>query len=180
MLGNSPTRYGLPARILHWSVAALVLFLIWLGWWMVELSYYDSWYYASRQWHEALGILVWAMGLMFAAGHLVNRPPASLPLTGWERRASWAAHKLLYLSLLVLPVTGYLIATADGNGMELFGLVTLPSLFGKSESVRIAATTIHTFGSYGLLALVFIHASGALKHHLLDRDRTLMRMIRGR
>lgn len=179
MLGNTSSRYGLAARLLHWSLGALVLFLIWLGWWMVGLGYYDAWYYASRQWHEVLGILAWLFGLGFSIGHLLNRPPPSLALNGWERVASAAAHKLLYLSLLALPVAGYLIATADGNGLDIFGVVTLPSLFGKSETVRLAATAIHTYGAYGLLALVGIHASGALKHHLLDRDRTLMRMIRG-
>lgn len=179
MLGNRHTRYGLAARLLHWSLAALMLFLIWLGWWKVELSCYDAWYYASRQWHEALGILGWLLGLVFAVGHMLNRPPPSLPLHGWERWASAVAHKLLYVALLALPAAGYVIATADGNALELFGLVALPPLFGASEAARDVATAIHTYGAYGLLGLVCIHASGALKHHVLDRDRTLMRMIRG-
>ena len=64
------------------------------------------------------------------------------------------AHKLLYVALLALPVAGYVIATADGNALELFGLVALPPLFGASEAARNVATAIHTYGAYGLLGLV--------------------------
>jgi cytochrome b561 len=179
MLGNTPTRYGLPARLLHWSLAVLVLGLIGLGWWMMGLSYYDAWYYAAREWHAALGLAAWLLGLAFALGHLANRPPPSLPLAPWERAAAWAAHKLLYLALLLLPAAGYLILTADGNAFVLFGWVSLPPLFAPNEAVREAAAAVHAWGAYGLLGLVGVHAGAALKHHFLNRDRTLLRMLRG-
>ena len=180
MLGNTPNRFGLLARCLHWFIAILTLGLIGMGWWMMDLGYYDPWYYASRQWHEALGLLVWLLGLFFACGHLVNRPPKSLTVKRAEKVASQIAHKLLYLSLLALPVAGYLIETADGKALELFGLVTLPAVTDGGERVRDAAAAIHTYGAYGLLGLVGIHAAGAVKHHLVDRDRTLMRTLSGR
>ena len=180
MDGKSLDRYGLTARLLHWALVGLVLGLIAMGWWMMDLGYYDPWYYASRQWHEALGILAWLLGLAFIFNNLMNRPPQSLTTRPWERVASWTAHKLLYLALLALPLAGYLIETADGSGLELFGLVTLHALVDGGEAVRDAAVAVHTYGAYGLLGLVGIHTAGALKHHLIDRDRTLMRMLRGR
>ena len=110
----------------------------------------------------------------------MNRPPPSLPLRPWERVAAWTSHRLLYLALLALPIAGYLIVTADGKGLDLFGLLTIPAIVSGSEPVRAAAAIIHTYGAYGLLALVAIHAGGAVKHHAINRDRTLLRMIRGR
>ena len=180
MLGNSPTGYGLAARCLHWLLAVLTLGLVAMGWWMMDLGYYDPWYYASRQWHEALGIVVWLLGLAFAAGHLTNRPPESLTQRRWEGLASQIAHKLLYLALLVLPVTGYLIETGAGKPLELFGALTLPFPGDLGELVRDITAAVHTYGAYGLLGLVGIHAAGALKHHFIDGDRTLLRMLKGR
>lgn len=179
MLSNTPHRYGVLSRLLHWTLALLTLGLVAMGWWMMDLSYYDAWYYASRQWHEALGIVVWLLGLCFVLWHLVSRPPHSFTVRLWERWASRGAHLLLYLALLTVPVAGYLIETADGNALELFGLVTLPALGKLSEPLRDAAVTAHMFGAYGLLGLAGIHAAGALKHHVIDRDRTLSRMWKG-
>src|SRR6056297_611217 len=115
LLGNTRQRYGIGARLLHWSMAVLVLGLIGLGWWMVGLSYYDPWYHDASSLHEELGVVTWVVGLAFALGNLVNRPPDSLPMPWRERAAAVAAHKLLYLAVIVLPIAGYLITTADGN-----------------------------------------------------------------
>lgn len=179
MLTNTPSRYGLLTRCLHWTLAILTLALIGMGWWMMDLGYYDAWYYASRQWHEALGLLVWVLGLVFAAWHLINRPPKSLTAKPWETWASRIAHKLLYLALLVLPVAGYLIETADGSALGLFDVITLPALGKLGEQGRLVAEWVHAVGAYGLLAIASVHAAGALKHHFFDRDRTLTRMLRG-
>ncbi len=117
--------------------------------------------------------------MLFAAGNLLNRPPPSLPLHRGEKVASWVAHKLLYLSVLAVPLAGYLMTTADGNGLDLFGWLTLPSLTAPDETLRDVATIVHIWGAYSLLVLAAVHGAGALKHHLIDRDRTLLWMIRG-
>lgn len=179
MLSNTPSRYGLLTRSLHWTLAILTMGLIAMGWWMMDLGYYDAWYYASRQWHETLGLVVWLLGLAFAVWHLFSRPPKSLttkPLEAWAARI---AHKLLYLALLTLPVAGYLIETADGSPLVLFDAITLPALGKLGEQGRLAAEWVHAVGAYSLLAIAAVHAAGALKHHFIDRDRTLMRMLRG-
>lgn len=179
MLGNTQERYGVATRLLHWGIGLVMLALVWLGWWMVGLDYYSPWYNTAPEWHEGVGIAVWLLALVFAVGHLVNRPPAPLPLRPWERIGAWLVHKLLYLAMLVLPVAGYLISTADGNPLDVFGIVKLPALT-RDATVRDVATAVHTYGGYGLLGLVAIHAGAALKHHFVNRDRTLLRMLLGR
>lgn len=179
MLGNSKSAYGWLSRSLHWVLALTTLGLIGMGWWMMDLGYYDAWYYASRQWHEALGLAVWVLALFLAVWHLVNRPPETLTPKRWERLASAVAHKLLYAALLVLPAAGYLIETADGSPLVLFDAITLPALGKLGDTARLAAEWVHAVGAYSLLALAAIHAAGALKHHFIDRDRTLLRMLRG-
>jgi cytochrome b561 len=174
---NPPTGYSLLTRLLHWCVALFVLGQIGLGWWMVGLGYYDPWYYDSRALHEAVGIAAWLLAIMFVVRNLVVRPPSTLPMPRWEIAAAWLAHRLLYFAILALPIAGYLMSTADGNPLELFGGLALPAIAGASDRVREVATVIHTDGSYALLALVCLHAAAALKHHFYDRDATLRRML---
>lgn len=180
MSDRSAPSYSLPARCLHWAVALATLAMIWIGWWMVRLDYYHTWYYASRQWHEALGVAVWLAGLAFAFGNVINRPPAILTVKRWETIAALLTHKLLYAAVLILPVAGYLIQTADGAPLSLFDVPVLPAIAKLDAESREVVETVHAIGAYGLLGLVVIHAAGAIKHHLVDRDRTLMRMLRGR
>ena len=180
MLGNTPLRYGFRTRLLHWLIALLILVLIGLGWWMVGLSYYDTWYHDATSLHEGLGVVAWVLAIVLVAGNLLNKPPKSLPLSWWEKPAAWAAHKLLYVAILGLPVAGYLISTADGNPLSVFGLFEIEAIWAKDKSVRDAAIFVHTYGGYGMLGLVAMHGGAALKHHVINKDRTLLRMILGR
>ena len=110
MFGNTPLRYGGPTRLVHWVLALLILGLIALGWWMVGLDYYDAWYHDATRMHEGFGVVAWCLALVFALGNILSKPPRSLPLRWWEKAAAGAAHKLLYLAILVAgcvwPVRG--------------------------------------------------------------------------
>ena len=87
--GNAESRYGAVTKLLHWSVAALILGLIWLGWYMVGLTYYDAWYNDSLAWHKALGIVVLALGALKIGWAFYSQPPAhAATLKRWERFAA--------------------------------------------------------------------------------------------
>ena len=75
LIRNSADRFGLVTKLLHWLIAILIIFLIWLGWYMVDLTYYDKWYNASLAWHKALGMLVLGLGIAKIGWQLYS-PPA--------------------------------------------------------------------------------------------------------
>ena len=86
------------------------------------------------------------------------------------------AHIILFASLITIPVSGYIFTTVSGNGVSFFDMFEIPAVLVVSESTRDWAIDFHIYASYGLLAVIAAHAGGALKHHFLDRDRTLRRM----
>jgi len=178
MLRNTEDSYGLIAIILHWVVALIVVFLFALGLWMVDLTYYDPWYRRAPDIHKGIGILLLPTLLLRLAWRQINPTPRPEPtLTPMERRASATAHGLLYLLLFSVMFSGYLISTADGRAIDVFGLFQVPAIpIGIPNQADIAGY-IHFVLAIATISLATIHALAALKHHVIDRDRTLLRIV---
>ncbi|WP_372996268.1 cytochrome b [Marinobacter sp.] len=175
---NTPSGYGLVAMIIHWLVAAAVFGLFGLGYWMVDLSYYDDWYRRAPDIHRSIGILLFVVMVFRVAWRGVNVSPA--PLSNhkrWEVRSAHLAHFLLYVLIFVAMVSGYLISTADGSSISVFGWFEVPSVTGRIKGMEDTAGVVHYWSTWAIVGLAVIHAAGAFKHHLLDRDRTLWRML---
>lgn len=174
---NTTQSYGLIAITLHWLVAVVVVGLFALGWWMVDLGYYNPWYNRAPAIHKAVGILLFAV----LAGRLlwrwVNpRPrPQGRPL---ERRLATMVHALFYVLLFAVMIAGYLISTADGSSIDVFGLFALPATITDLPQQEDIAGDIHRWLAWGVMGLTVGHAGAALKHHFINRDSTLMRMLR--
>ena len=169
--------YSPANKILHWLVAVLMLMLIWLGWYMVQLGYYDRWYYLSFQVHQWLGLSVWLAGLLMILWRFF-KPPArrQQPLKPVEYWLSLVVHILLAVVVLLTPVTGLMVTMADGNPLTI-GSLELSIAMDVSDGVRDFAVSSHYYLAYGGLGLVVLHALAALKHHFVDRDDTLRRML---
>lgn len=175
---NSPDRYGLVGKLLHWTIALSIIGLVWLGWYMVDLTYFDKWYNQSLALHKAFGML--ALGLAFAYfGWKIYSPSPAPVATGaaWQRGAATAMHAVLMVLMVVIPVSGYLISTSAGKPVSFFGWFDVPALVGKDEKLRDLAITAHFYLAYGIGVLVLVHAGAAIKHQLIDRDGTLARML---
>ena len=178
MIRNSADAYGSISKLLHWSIALLIIGLIVLGAWMVTLTYFDPWYNRSLEWHKALGMI--ALGVVIVkAGWVLYSPAPELPnfVGGWQRAAAKVTHVLLFVMMFLIPVTGYLISTSAGQGVSVFGLVDIPVLVSKNERMRDIATALHDWLAYGTAVLVLAHAGAALKHQFVDRDGLLRRML---
>lgn len=171
-------RYDLVSRCLHWTVAALMIALLWLGWYLGGLSYYDRWFYTSLEWHKALGMLALVIGvanICWAVGRRTPMPPATM--AEWERAAARAVHVILFAMMMAIPVTGYVISTSAGDGVSMFGWFQVPAILPSSERLRDLAVELHYYLAYITAALVLLHVLGALKHLLVDRDQVLRRML---
>jgi len=177
-LKNTPQGYGLVSISLHWLMAVGILGLALLGLWMTDLTYYSPWYRTAPFWHKSVGILLAVLLVVRLLWRWSNPRPAHLPShTRWETRLASLVHGLLYLLLLVILLSGYLISTARGQGISVFGWFELPALISGLPQQADRAGAVHYWAAMLLLGLVGLHALGALKHHLIDRDNTLRRML---
>lgn len=178
-LGNTERGYGPVARALHWCMAIIMVGLIGLGLYMTEQPDGDpKWQLYDL--HKSLGSLVFVLALARLAWRRVT-PPPPLPDTmdASDKLAAHLGHALLYGAMLALPVTGYLDATLGGYHLSVFGWFDVPMLLAKDEALFDVVVTLHRWIGYSLALVVLGHAGAALKHHFIDRDRVLMRMLRG-
>ncbi|WP_339408917.1 cytochrome b [Pseudomonas sp. EA_35y_Pfl2_R5] len=175
---NSTSHYGLVSIVLHWLVALVVFGLFGLGYWMVDLDYYSSWRQTAPDLHKSIGLVLFAVMLARVVWRRVSPPPASLPNHGrMTRLASKLGHGFLYLGLFVLMISGYLISTADGRGIPVFGLFEVPASLTSIPDQEDIAGLVHEYLAWTLVIFAGVHALAALKHHFIDRDRTLARMF---
>lgn len=177
-LRNSSSRYGLVGMVLHWGVAAAVYGLFALGLWMVGLGYYDTWRKAGPDLHKSIGITLFAIMLIRIVWRLLSPPPPTLASYGkWTRIGAHFGHLFLYVGLFAVMFAGYLISTADGVGIPVFGLFEVPALVSNLPDQADLAGVIHLWLAWGVVVFAGLHALAALKHHFIDRDATLMRML---
>ncbi len=170
--------YGLVSIGFHWTIALGMTGLVGLGAWMVGLTYYDPWYNDSLALHKAIGVVILGLALAKFGWRLVDGKPRYGPeVRPHERAAATAMHWVLNGLMVLLPVTGYLISTSEGTGIDIFGLGDVPAFFDVSTTTRDVAIDLHYYLAYGGIALVGLHAGAALKHTLIDRGSTLIRML---
>lgn len=120
------------------------------------------------------------MALMVArfSWRMLNPPPPTLASHKvWEKKLAHYVHLILYISIFIIMISGYLIATADNRGIEFFGLYNIPALITALPEQEDWAGLIHEYLAYAVMVLIALHAAGAIKHHLIDKDATLKRML---
>ncbi len=178
MVKNSETEYGAVAKVLHWLVALLVIGLFAVGVWMVELGYYDDWYHDAPYYHKSVGITLAVLLVFRIVWRWKKGVPKALDTQSQlEKRLGKVTHFILYVMMIALVLSGYFISTADGRGIEVFGIFSVPSsgeLIANQEDI---AGQFHKWLAYLLIALVAVHLIAALKHHLVDKDETLKRIL---
>ena len=175
---NSAQGYGVIAVVLHWLVALVVIGLFLLGLWMTGLTYYDDWYRRGPDLHKSIGILLFFVMLARVVWRSINITPEYDPgISAFERRAAHGVHLLLYVLIFALMLSGYLISTADGKPIHVFGLFAVPATISDIPNQEDTAGAVHWYLALILISLVSLHAVAALKHHFIDRDRTLKKML---
>ena len=176
MWRNSRDSYGSVTITLHWLVTIAVVGLFVLGVWMVQLDYYDSWYNRGPALHKSIGILLFMVMLVRLAWRYSNPHPRLIG-SRFEQKAAGIVHRLLYALMYPLMISGYLISTADGRAIEVFGLIDIPATLSGIDNQEDIAGVIHEWLAYALIGLVVLHGTAALKHHFIDRDEILKRML---
>jgi len=176
MWKDSTSSYGLVSILLHWFMAVLIIGLFALGVYMTDLNYYDPWYHKAPDIHRSIGVLVGVLLLLRLFWRQMNTHPASLGAS-WEKFLGRLAHYLFYILLLVIVISGYLITTADGQPVFVFDWFQLPATITRMENQEDRAGIIHAYIAYLVIMLVVIHTVASLKHHFINMDPTLVRML---
>lgn len=176
MWKNTRRGWGLTSILLHWTSALAVIGLFALGWWMTGLDYYDRWYNLGPWWHRSVGMLL-LLATLLRLGWRAAQPTPEARGQRLERLAARLGHVGLYVLMLVVLISGYLISTAEGQGIQVFDLVEVPALISDLPDQATLAGRIHWYSALALMLLSAGHALAALKHHWVDRSDVLARMI---
>jgi cytochrome b561 len=180
MFRNTDQAWGAAAKLLHWTIAALVLAQIASGWaavqWPLSPTKLDLFV-----WHKSTGMLILALMAARLAWRLADPAPAlPVDMAPWERRAAHASHFSIYLVLLLMPVTGWMISSAANIPFRAFWLVRMPPIVAPDKATADAAAYAHFLLFVALSLLLAAHIGAALRHHFLKHDDVLMRMLPGR
>jgi cytochrome b561 len=177
MLRNTADSWGAPAKLFHWVMAALILAQIALGVmaasWRMSPTKLDLFF-----WHKSTGMLILALVALRLLWRLANPTPA-LPsgMAAWERAAARLSDVLLYVLMIALPVTGWIVNSASNIPFRIFWLIPLPAIVAPDKPTADLVASVHG-GLFVLLALVLVaHIGAALRHHYVRRDTVLTRML---
>ncbi len=177
---NDATVWSRSARLFHWLVAALILVQGAIGLIMVELPKNPD-VIPVFTFHKSLGITILLLAIFRLGFRLLQKRPDPLPMPGWQDAMSRITHVALYLLLFAVPLSGWIMDSASGlRPLYWWWLVRLPSLTGgPSHDLKEFAEETHEILFWVLVAVAALHIAGALKHHFIDRDHTLRRMLPG-
>lgn len=171
------TRYTRTAIALHWLMALLLIGLFSVGLYMSDLPLSPQ-KLKIYSWHKWAGVTAFLLALVRIAWLLGHRPPA-MPagMPDWQKLVAKGIHHLFYLLMIAIPLSGWLMSSAKGFQTVYFGVLPLPDLLDKNKELGEVLELVHTSLNFTLAGLVVMHIGAALKHHLLDRDEVLARML---
>ncbi|HMV55367.1 MAG TPA: cytochrome b [Rhodocyclaceae bacterium] len=175
--GLSQGRYTATAVTLHWLVALGIFGAFSLGLYMHELPLSPT-KLKLYSYHKWAGVTIFLFVLIRLAWRATHPPPplpAAMP--AWQRTVAHALHHLLYLLMVAIPITGWLMSSAKGFQTVWFGLVPLPDLLDKNKELGDTLALVHKTLNLTMAALVISHVAAAVKHHVFDRDDVLARML---
>lgn len=175
-MSSTSERYHPLSIALHWLMAFLLIGLCVMGWMLADLPFSPrklQWY----SWHKWAGVTAFLLVIVRLLWRWQHTPPpldAHMdPLT--MRLAHWG-HAGLYVLMIVIPLSGWLMSSAKGFQTVWFGVLPLPDVIAPNEIYATVLTQLHVTFTTLLALLVAAHVAAALKHHWLDRDQTLRRM----
>lgn len=176
-LRNTKYTFGTVAKSFHWIMALLIIALLGVGLYMVrqELSPKLFKLYAL---HKSVGIVVLTLAFLRVAWRMYSPHPEALPThKKSERILAGLAHFVLYSSFFIMPLTGWLMSSAKGFTVSVFNTITLPNMIKPNDDLAKLFAEMHELAAYALIAVITLHVLGAIKHHVIDKDETLKRML---
>lgn len=179
-MNTTPKQYTLLAIGLHWWIALLIFIAFPLGIYMHDLPLSPT-KLKLFSWHKWLGVTVFLFVVLRIYWRLRHSPP-DLPdsIASWQKLITHVAHGLLYLLMVAIPLSGWLMSSAKGFQTVWFGVLPIPDLLNKDKELGNLLAIVHQTLNFSFLALGILHVLAALKHHFIDKDVILRRMLSNR
>ncbi len=170
--------YPISAKLLHWASALMILSMLFLGVSMIQSL--APWQVTALALHQSFGVLVLVLVVIRLLNKLRFESP-SLPadLAKVQKVIAHGSHVLLYLGMLAMPISGWLMQSANGVMISPFGLFGLPALIEPNIEYYGLFRELHGLIAWLLFALILLHIAGALYHGLVRRDNVLKSMTFG-
>lgn len=170
-------QYTATAKFFHWIMAIALITVFALGFYMHDLPF-SPMKLKLFSWHKWAGVCLFLLVFLRLAWRITHRPPA-LPehMKPIERLVAHGGHHLLYVLMILVPLSGWLMSSAKGFQTVLFGMVPIPDLLDKNESLAAILQPVHMVLNLFFVLVVVGHAAAAIKHHLIDKDDVLARML---
>lgn len=176
---TSAARYSRGAIVLHWLIAVLIMLNFAAAWISEDMAKADRAMVMGN--HKAIGITILLLTILRIVWRVAQRPPAMIEtLKAWEAALAKVTHAAFYFLMLAIPLSGWAMSSAfsQGKGVSLFGLFTMPALpVAYDKPTAEMFEEMHEVFATLMLLLFALHVAGALKHHLIDKDGTLRRMV---
>jgi cytochrome b561 len=175
-LRSDHTRWSTAAKTFHWLMALLILgngaFALWMDGLKPSLQKINM--FAL---HKSVGLTVLALFLLRVLWRAIDRRPPDVPAPPWQHLAAKAVHGFLYVLIAAIPLSGWAFNSAHGFPLQYFKQFNLPALVEKNPELSDILGTVHVYLFWFLLLVLVAHVGGAFKHHFIDRDDTLRRML---
>lgn len=178
------TRYTAVAIALHWLLALAIVGMFGVGVYMTDLPI-SPLRMKLYNWHKWAGVTFLALTVLRVLWRVTHRPPVlpvavSQAMPTWQTQAYHATHHIMYALFFVVPLIGWAYSSAAGYPIVWFGQIALPDLLAKDDAMAELIKPLHELSAFALMGLAALHVGAALKHHWVDRDGLLQRMLPGR
>jgi len=184
---NTKTAWGRPARALHWLIGLMIFALLAVGFYSAEVVTDVYVQFELVQIHKSFGFTVFVLVLIRLIWRLMNPTPA-MPdhMPSYERVLAHLGHYALYALMIIMPLSGWLMASASelqemyGIKNMVFGLFEMPDpIVPGDKALEQIFASVHFWSAIAMLIILLTHIGAALKHHFVDKDNVLRRMVRG-
>ena len=173
---TSSGRYTPTAQALHWITAALLFVTLPIAWVMVNMPQSAQYRGLLFTLHKSIGLTIFALVAVRIAWRATHPAPPLVNLARWVKVSASVTHWMLYVVLVGMPISGYLLDAFGGYSISYFGLFSVP-LLPKSPDLGKAWTWVHVIGQWFVYALVILHVGATIWHVSVRRDGLLDRML---
>jgi len=176
-----PQRYTATAIFFHWLIALMIIGSFTMGLVMTDMPGLTPTKLKYYSWHKWAGVTILALATLRLLWRLRHKPPAypdSMP--DWQKTSAHGLHGALYVLMFAVPLSGYFYTLAAGFPVVYFGLFELPVLIAKNEALKPVLKEVHFWLNMVLAGTVGLHVAAALKHHFIDHDGIIKRMLPSR
>ncbi len=177
MILNTDQEWGAVAKALHWIMALTILLMFVLGWLAVSAPMSPT-KLKLFMWHKSIGLTLLVLVCLRLLWRLTNKTPLQpVDVSPMEHRLAKAGHAALYLLMILMPLSGYVINSTANFPFKLFGWAQVPNIIPPNEAWQDRAETVHLSLFWFFALLVAVHTAAAWRHHFIKRNNVLTRML---